>query len=137
MVTFVFDSSALLRFLHDEAGAPRVKQILSGSRTGTCRTAISAINWGEVIGITAKKQGRAAADVLDRLFANYGLEIVSVTSQRASRSAFIKLARKIAYTDAFCVELAGDSPEHVLVTADFGIKPAEQDVSIEFLPTKP
>ncbi len=37
---------------------------------------------------------------------------------------------------AFGVELAADSAEHILVTADFDVKPAERDVHIEFLPVK-
>ena len=37
---------------------------------------------------------------------------------------------------AFAVELAGDSENHILVTADFDMKPARPDVTIEFLPNK-
>jgi len=44
---------------------------------------------------------------------------------------------QISYADAFGVELASDSPDHILVTADYGVKPAEQDIRIEFLPIKP
>jgi hypothetical protein len=33
------------------------------------------------------------------------------------------------------VELEAKSPAHVLVTADFDLKPASKDVQIEFLPT--
>ncbi len=37
--------------------------------------------------------------------------------------------------DAFGAELA-DSPDHVLVTADFDLKSAHKDIKIEFLPAK-
>ncbi len=136
-MTFVLDSGAILRFLEGEAGAGRVKQILHGAPLGECLVSISAVNWGEVVGIVAKRQGRQAAEALEQRLAKYGLEIVPVTSERAVRSAFIKLSRNLAYADAFCVELAGDSPEAVLVTADFGMKPAQADLRIEFLPVKP
>jgi hypothetical protein len=43
----------------------------------------------------------------------------------------------MGYADCFGVELAMDSRDHILVTADFGAKPAENDIRIEFLPTKP
>jgi hypothetical protein len=48
----------------------------------------------------------------------------------------IKLKRDLPYVDAFGVELAGDSGDHIFVTADFDFKPAARDVTIEFLPAK-
>jgi hypothetical protein len=59
-----------------------------------------------------------------------------VTAERAVSSAVIKHERGIPYADAFGVDLAGDSAEHVLVTADFDVQPAKQLVRIEFLPLK-
>jgi hypothetical protein len=64
------------------------------------------------------------------------MEVVAVTAERAVNSAVIKQGRKIPYADAFGVDLAGDSAEHVLVTADFDVEPAKQDVRIEFLAVK-
>lgn len=72
---------------------------------------------------------------LSRLSA-FGFDIVPVTGERAVKSALIKVERKVPYADAFGIDLAGDSAEHVLVTADFDVKPAEGDVQIEFLPVK-
>jgi predicted nucleic acid-binding protein len=72
---------------------------------------------------------------LSRLSA-FGLEVVPVSAERAVNSAVTKQERKIPYADAFGVDLAGDSGDHVLVTADFEVKPAKQDVRIEFLPLK-
>ena len=48
----------------------------------------------------------------------------------------IKLNRKIPYVDAFGVELAAESSDRILVTADFDLKPAIKDVKVEFLPRK-
>ena len=133
---YVLDASAVLRYLDGEAGAERVSQIIKGHLAGAHRVVISAIHWGEVAGIVSKRHGRARMeDALSRLVA-FGFEMVPVTADRAVKSALIKVERKIPYADAFGVELAGDSAEHVLVTADFDVKPAEGDVRIEFLPTK-
>jgi len=44
MVTFVLDSSAVLRFLEDEAGAERVERIFLDASIGDCSVEISAIN---------------------------------------------------------------------------------------------
>jgi hypothetical protein len=48
----------------------------------------------------------------------------------------IKFKHDIPYADAFGVELVSDSADHVLVTADFGLKAAAHAVKIEFLPRK-
>ncbi|WP_213806980.1 PIN domain-containing protein [Granulicella sp. dw_53] len=137
MVTFVLDASAVLRFLDGEAGAQRVKQIFKSAQDGSCRVVISAVNWGEVIGVVAKRHGRQATHDLLTRFTQHSLEVIPVTAERASRAALIKVSRNIPYADAFGVELGGESPEHRLVTADFDAKPADQDIVIEFLPAKP
>jgi len=135
-VTFALDTSAILRFLDGEAGSERVAEIIKGHLAGRHKAIVSAIHWGEVAGVTCKAHGRQAVDlVLSRLF-SFGLEIAAVTGERAVRAALIKMRRKIAYADAFGVELASESPDHVLVTADFDLKAAAQDVKIEFLPRK-
>jgi predicted nucleic acid-binding protein len=97
---------------------------------------ISAVHWGEVAGVIFKGHGHEAMNrALSRLL-SFGIEIVPVSAQRAVRAALIKVRRKILYADAFDVELASDSPEHVLLTADFDVKPAARDVKIEFLAGK-
>ncbi|MBS1800389.1 MAG: PIN domain-containing protein [Acidobacteria bacterium] len=136
MVTYVLDASAVLRYLDDEAGAERVEQIVKKHVAGKARVAISTIHWGEIAGIVMKRHGEAGMRAaLSRLSA-FGFEVVSVTADRAVRSATIKNLRKIPYADAFGIDLAEDSPEHILVTADFDAKPAQKDVRIEFLPLK-
>ena len=136
MVTYVLDSSAILRYLDGEAGSGRVAEVIKGHLAGRWNAVISAIHWGEVAGITCKVHGQAAVDlVLSRLLA-FTLELVPATPDRAVRAALIKVSRKIPYADAFGVELAAESPDHILVTADFDLKPAAHAVKIEFLPRK-
>ena len=136
MVTYALDASAVLRYLDGEAGADRVREIIKSHLGGSCKAIISAVHWGEIAGVTCKVRGRSAMDLaLERLEA-FGLEIVPATAERAVRTSLIKLKRKIPYLDAFGVELAADSPDHVLVTPDFDLKPANRDVKIEFLPRK-
>ncbi|MGA9527263.1 MAG: PIN domain-containing protein [Terriglobales bacterium] len=136
MVTYVLDSSAILRYLDDEAGAARVAEIIKSHLAGGCVAAISALHWGEVAGITCKLHGRAAMELVLSRLSWFGLTIVAADADRAVRSAMIKLKREIPYVDAFGIELASGSREHVFVTADFDFKPASRDVAIEFLPVK-
>jgi predicted nucleic acid-binding protein len=136
MVTYTLDASAVLRYLDGEAGSGRVAEIIKGHLADRHKVVISAIHWGEVAGVTCTNHGRPAVDLaLSRLF-SFGFEIVPATAERAVRAALIKGKRKIPYADAFGVELASDSPDHVLVTADFDLKAAAHDVKIEFLPRK-
>lgn len=135
-MTYVLDSSALLRYLDDEAGAARVAEIIKSHLAGTCEAAISAPHWGEVAGITCKVHGRRAMElVLSRLSA-FGFQVVAADADRAVGAALIKLKRGVPYVDAFGLELAASAGEGVFVTADFDFKPASRDVMIEFLPTK-
>ncbi len=64
MVITVLDASSLLRFLLGEAGAQRVKEILTESQRGSGRALISAVNWGEVVGKIYKLQGKRDAEAL-------------------------------------------------------------------------
>jgi len=136
MVTYALDASAVLRYLDDEAGSERVAEIIKSHLGGACRAIISAVHWGEIAGVTCKLRGRSAmVSALGRLEA-FGFEVVSATAERAVRAALIKLDGKIPYVDSFGVELASTSPDYVLVTADFDLKPASKQIKIEFLPKK-
>ena len=62
--------------------------------------------------------------------------IISASADRAVHAAALKVDRNIAYADAFALDLAMDSPDHVLVTADYGFKAVDDLARIEFLPAK-
>jgi predicted nucleic acid-binding protein len=136
MVTYVLDSSAILRYLDGGAGAERVADIIKSHMAGRCEAVICSVHWGEIAGVSFKVHGRAAMEIVLARLQDFGLPIISADADRALRAAIIKFKRNIPYVDAFGVELASDSPEHVLVTADFDFKPASRDVKIEFLPAK-
>ncbi|MGH9504416.1 MAG: PIN domain-containing protein [Terriglobales bacterium] len=136
MVTYALDASAVLRYLDGEAGADRVAEIIKSHLSGRSNTIISAVHWGEIAGVTCEVHGRTVMEAALGRLQSFGLEIVPATAERAVRASLIKLKRKVPYVDAFGVELAGESSDHVLVTADFDLKPASRDVKIEFLPTQ-
>ncbi len=141
MVRYVLDASAILRYLDDEAGAARVAEIIKSHLAGGCEAVISALHWGEVAGITCKLHGRPAMELVLSRLSSFGLPIIAADADRAVRSSLIKLRliklkREIPYVNAFGIELASDSRDHVFVTADFDFKSASRDVTIEFLPAK-
>lgn len=136
MVTYVLDSSAILRYLDDEAGAARVAEIIKAHLAGKCLALIAALHWGEIAGITCKAHGRQAMDlVLSRLSA-FGIQVVPADREQAVSAALIKLKRLVPYVDAFGIALAAVARDRVFLTADFDFKPASGDAKIEFLPAK-
>lgn len=50
MNVYILDSSALIRYIDNEAGAERVEHILKACVAGTVQVQISALQWGEVAG---------------------------------------------------------------------------------------
>jgi predicted nucleic acid-binding protein len=136
MTNYVLDASAVIRLLDREAGADRVHAIFADSDAGNARISISAVQWGEIAGNIRKRYGgeheaRVMRDMLPR---NAG--VLPVNAERALRAAHLKVDRGISYADAFALELAMESPDRVLVTADYDFKAVEDLARIEFLPAK-
>ena len=130
-MTCVFDASALLRLLDREAGHEQTSRLLAESD----RALISAVHWGEVVGILHKRDPERLETHLIR-FRALGLIVESVTQARAERSALLKQRYRLPYVDAFAVELAMRHAGCMLVTADYDFLPAREDLQIEFLPAK-
>ena len=136
MITYVLDSSAALRYFDDGAGADRVEEVLSACASRRANLTISALQWGEIAGKLRKRFGEAdEIRLLDSLLPSEAM-VVSATADRAVHAAALKVDRNIAYADGFAVDLAMDSPGHVLVTADYGFKAVDDLARIEFLPAK-
>lgn len=136
MPTYILDASAVLRFCDREAGWERVADLLKQSMGRTAQLCLSAVQWGEVLGAVRKKKGVAAEARTLALLSRFPLQIVPVTAENAVRAAHLKVDRKIAYADAFAAVLVQDTPESLLLTADYGFKLVEDLISVEFLPQK-
>jgi len=136
VTTFVLDASALIRFVDNEAGAGRVEEILSACAALQAGICISAVQWGEAAGNFRKRFGAMReAHILSNVLPSEAV-IVPANASRAVRAAALRVDRGISYADAFAVELAMDSPLHILVTADLGFKSVDDLARIEFLPAK-
>jgi predicted nucleic acid-binding protein len=136
MVTYVLDSSAILRYFDNEAGAARVAELIKSHLTGECAAVIAAPHWGEVAGITYRARGKRAMELALARLGAFGIQVIPADGDQAVNAALIKIKRRIPYVDAFGVALAAADRERVFVTADFDFKPASSDVKIEFLPAK-
>jgi predicted nucleic acid-binding protein len=137
MVTFVFDSSAAVRYLDDKAGAARVEQILQDRAHGDATLLVSAIQWGEIARIICKRHGAASVPKALLRFMALGFEVIPVIADQAVRSAILQQSLKLPYADAFVIALAQEHELCVLITADFDFKVADHLTTIEFLPPNP
>jgi predicted nucleic acid-binding protein len=136
VTVFILDSSAVLRYIDDEPGAERMTGIFKTCVLRQGQMRISALQWGEIAGRLRKRLGPSVAvRVLESLLP-LELEIVPATGENASRAAAMRLDRKISYADGFALDLAMDSADHILVTADYDFKAVEDLARIEFLPIK-
>lgn len=136
MKTFILDSSAVLRFTDDEVGADRVAEILGDCSVLKNECRISALQWGEVVGKLHKRLGIPKQQEITQSLRRTELSIVSIDAQRAERAAAIRVDYKLGSADSYAAELTLDSPESVLVTADYDFKLVENLIRIEFLPAK-
>jgi len=136
VTTYVLDSSTALRYFDDGPGADRFEEILSACAGQKADLTISAVQWGEIAGKLRKRFG--ASDerrILSHLLPSEA-RIVAATADRAVHAAQLKVDHNLAYADAFALDLAMDSSDHVLITADYGFKEAADLAQIEFLPAK-
>lgn len=136
MLKYVFDASAVVRLVDQEAGSDRVEELLRLANHSQCTALISAVNWGEVVYTLAARPASQADAQKATAFLSRHLVIVEASADRAARAGLLKLKFQVGYADAFGLGLASDSTDHILVTADYGVKAAEQDIRIDFLPAK-
>jgi predicted nucleic acid-binding protein len=136
MTVFVLDSSAILRYTDNEAGADRVEEIFSACADGQVDARISAVQWGEVAGVLRRRSGAPAQKRILESLMQLALQVVPASAERAVRAAELRVDRKLAYADAFALDLAMDSVDQVLVTADYDFKGVADLARIEFLPAK-
>jgi predicted nucleic acid-binding protein len=113
-----------------------VRAVYRACAGGEAEAFISAVQWGEIAAVQRKRFGALEQERTLQSLLQIDLRVVPVTAERAVRAAEIKEDRKIAYADAFAIELAMDSPDHVLVTADYDFKAVADLARIEFLPLK-
>lgn len=114
----MLDCWALLEFVFDQPGARHVEAYLSRAEAGTCRLLMSWINAGESVYMTSRKKGaKAAAELEKALVGSLPVELVLPETENVLGAARVKAAAKLAYADAFAVELAR-SRHAPIVTGD-------------------
>lgn len=105
----VVDASVVLAWLQDEPGADEAEPMLMEG-------AIGAANWAEVL--QKARQHGAAADVVARLLASFGLTVVEVTRADAEIAADLwQRGTALSLADRLCLAL-GVRMDRAVATAD-------------------
>ena len=106
----VLDASALLAFLHDEAGSDQVSAALGGG-------CISTVNWSEVLQKSLQRDVDIAGMRQD--FVEVGLSFEQFTAQQAEIAARLwerTRSHGLSMADRACLALAMDKTLPVLTT---------------------
>jgi uncharacterized protein len=140
MTTYVLDASSILRFTDKETGFERVRELFLQAAQGKVELLLSAINWGEIVGVLCKRGGERSARInVERLAANLSalpLTIIATDKSLAERAANFKYDFKVPFADAFAGSVAMQE-NATLVTADYDFKTVlPGTLKIEFLPAK-
>lgn len=106
----------------------------AGAEDGADRCSISAINLGEVYYRMGRTRGSDAAEALwnDVRHGRLPLQVVDATRNRVRLASGLKMRHRIAFADAFAMQLAAEQ-DRPLATGDPEIQAAAPAESLQLL----
>ena len=133
----MLDSFAVLAYLEDEPGMPRVRSLLDRARARHESLYLSLINLGEVLYLTERQHGSTVARRTLAAIDELPVEIVAVSRRTVLGAAHIKSRFSLSYADAFAAVAARDCGG-TIVTGDPEFRPLADAgvVAVEWLPTR-
>jgi predicted nucleic acid-binding protein len=117
MKSYVLDSSALMAFFEDRAGAETVEDLLAKAAEAKRPLLMSVVNWGEVYYSIWRVRGENAANEKLAQIAQLPIEILDVDSALTRAAARLKAQHNLPYADCFAAALAQTS-KAILVAGD-------------------
>jgi len=131
----VLDSSAVLAYLNNEAGAERVVVLLRAAKAGEARLLLCEINLGEILYTVERRRGLAAAQQVLALLESLPFQQVEANRALVLDAAHIKATHPISYADAFVCALAMRE-NAVILTSDPEFNAVQGLVRLEWLPAR-
>jgi predicted nucleic acid-binding protein len=125
----VLDSSALITFLEDRAGADQVEDLLAKAAESEHALLMSVVNWGEVYYSIWRLRGEKAANEKLREISQLPIEIVDVDTELTRLAATLKAKHNLPYADCFAGALA-QARKAALVTSDKGFERVSTSLKI-------
>jgi len=129
MKACVLDSSALMTFFEDRAGADKVRDLLAQAGDKRQPLCMSVVNWGEVCYAIWRVAGERKANEKLHEIAQLPIEIVDVDMAFAQAAAQIKAEHSLPYSDCFAATLAR-TRKAALATSDRDFERVEKLIQI-------
>jgi len=111
--TVVLDSSALLTFLEDRAGARKVRDLLGLALQGEHKLLMSVVNWGEVYYAAARALGSEVARQTEGRIAQLPVTVLDADRTLTRLAAEFHGRYKLPYVDCFAAALASQHKARV------------------------
>ena len=105
-ITYVFDTSAWLALIEDEAGADVVQTLLESTRSGEIDIFVSFMSFMEVFYITQQEREIEEARARVRLMESLPIRRVESTPSLCESAAKLKAKYRISVADAWIAALA-------------------------------
>jgi predicted nucleic acid-binding protein len=134
-MTYVLDTSAILRFLDNEPGATEVERLIKEAALGKVELLMSAANWAEVLFVLLKVHGQTVMQNVEDRLQSLPLRLIAVDPINARQAAEFRFKYKIPFADSFAGALALDT-KSALVTADQDFRSVGNAIKVQFLPLK-
>lgn len=132
-IRFVFDSFALLAYLRNEPGRPRVENLIEQAREAQVELHMSLLNLGEVLYQLFKKGELDELDEFRLDWRRLPIYFRPGGEQEVLAAADIKGGYPVAYADAFAIALAQELDCPVL-TGDPEFLTVQGLIEVEWLP---
>jgi len=135
METYILDTSAILAFIEDEAGADEVQDLLVEALDGKSRVIVSVISLIEVYYITLQEQGPKVANDRIQTIENLPIEQLTLPLDLVKNIGKIKAAHSISFADC-CIAGVAKAQKATLVHKDPEYEDLEKEIKQLKLPYK-
>lgn len=129
MKACVLDSSALMTFFEDRAGADKVRDLLAQAGDNHPPLCMSVVNWGEVYYAIWRVAGEKTANEKLQQIAQLPIEVADVDMALARDAARLKAENNLPYADCFAAALAR-TRKATLATSDKDFQRVEKLIKI-------
>jgi predicted nucleic acid-binding protein len=134
-ITYVFDTSAWLALIEDEAGADVVQTVLESTRSGEVDIFVSFMSFMEVFYITLQEREIEEARARVRLMESLPIHRVESTASLCESAAELKAKHRISVADAWIAALAQEK-NATLIHKDPEFERIEGELQVLRLPYK-
>jgi predicted nucleic acid-binding protein len=132
---YVLDTSALLTFIEDEAGADQVQELLEKAKRNEFILLVSFISFMEMYYISLQERGQEETQERVKLLAALPIVRVESSESLGTQAGAIKAAHRLSVADAWIAALAQER-DATLVHKDPEFEQVESVIKVVKLPYK-